>query len=247
MENFSWTCPFCSQPATITENSIHNDSTNMTIDNAHGQKMLYTKFIICPNPKCKEYTLSLQLFNSKWEKTSNRIIGRVDDWNLIPPSQAKVYPEYVPQAIRDDYKEACLIKDLSPKASATLSRRCLQGMIRDFWKVKGVNLKEEIEKIKDKVDLLTWEAIDVVRSIGNIGAHMEKDIDLIIDVDPDEAALLIELIETLIKEWYIQKHERETMLAEIKKMKNEKDVKKAAILAGSATPTLASPSLTSKG
>ena len=31
-----------------------------------------------------------------------------------------------------------------------------------------------------------WQAIDAVRSIGNIGAHMEKDINLIVDVDPEE-------------------------------------------------------------
>ena len=37
---------------------------------------------------------------------------------------------------------------------------------------------------------------------------MEKDANLIIDIDPDEARFLIELIETLIKEWYVEKHER---------------------------------------
>ena len=93
--------------------------------------------------------------------------------------QAKVFPDYVPAAIRADYLEACLVRDLSPKASATLSRRCLQGMIRDFWGIKKARLIDEIEALKDKTDELTWEAIDSVRSIGNIGAHMQKDIDLI--------------------------------------------------------------------
>lgn len=55
------------------------------------------------------------------------------EWHLIPPSGAKAFPDFVPAAIRADYEEACLIVDLSPKASATLSRRALQGMIRDFW------------------------------------------------------------------------------------------------------------------
>jgi hypothetical protein len=47
-----------------------------------------------------------------------------------------------------------------------------------------------------------------VRKIGNIGAHMEKDIGLIVEVDPNEADLLLELIETLLREWYVQRHER---------------------------------------
>jgi hypothetical protein len=38
---------------------------------------------------------------------------------------------------------------------------------------------------------------------------MEKDIDLIIDVDPAEAELLIGLVESLIADWYIARHERE--------------------------------------
>ena len=50
----------------------------------------------------------------------------------MPESDAKPQPEFIPEAIRQDYREACRIRDLSPKASATLARRCLQGMIRDF-------------------------------------------------------------------------------------------------------------------
>ena len=48
----------------------------------------------------------------------------------------------------------------------------------------------------------------ILRKLGNIGAHMEKDINLIVDVDPQEAELLIGLIETLLKEWYVVREER---------------------------------------
>jgi hypothetical protein len=73
-------------------------------------------------------------------------------------------------------------------------------------------LVDEIKAIKDKIDPQTWAAIDAVRNIGNIGAHMEKDINTIVDVDPDEAALLSRLIETLIDEWYVRRHERAKQL-----------------------------------
>jgi len=59
---------------------------------------------------------------------------------------------------------------------------------------------------------------------------MEKDIDLIIDVELKEAQLLIGLIEILIKDWYIAKHEREKHLESIigvagkkKELKQKKD------------------------
>ena len=51
-------------------------------------------------------------------------------------------------------------------------------------------------------------AIDHVREIGNIGAHMEADINVIIDVDPDEAQRLIGLAELLFDEWYRAREQR---------------------------------------
>jgi hypothetical protein len=82
-------------------------------------------------------------------------------------------------------------------------------MIRNFWGVSKARLVDEIDAIKDQIDATTWEAIDAIRSIGNIGAHMEKDISLIVDVDPDEANLLIGLIEFLLEDWYVTRHDRE--------------------------------------
>ena len=114
--------------------------------------------------------------------------------------------------IREDYEEACLIQDRSPKASATLARRCLQGMIRDFWEIKGERtLYHEIDAIKDKVPAAQWRAIDAVRQIGNIGAHMERDVNLIVDVEPEEAGELLQLIELLIEKWYISRHDEEEL------------------------------------
>jgi len=144
---------------------------------------------------------------------------------LIPSNQkdrAKAYPGYIPQPILNDYQEACSIADLSPKASATLARRCLQGMIRDFWGVSGKSLHHEILAIEDKVDPVVWEAILDVKSIGNIGAHMEKDINLIVDVSAEEADLLIEMIEMLLDDWYVARHEKQQKLQRIKEVAAEK-------------------------
>jgi len=46
-------------------------------------------------------------------------------------------------------------------------------MIRDFFEIKKDRLIDEINAIREKTDSLTWDAIDSVRKIGNIGAHME--------------------------------------------------------------------------
>ena len=96
-------------------------------------------------------------------------------------------------------------------------------MIRDFWNVNKPNLKQEIDELNGRVDEETWKAIDAIRTIGNIGAHMEKDVNIIVDVEPGEAEKLIWLIELLLKDWYVRRHEREKRLLEIALIGAEKE------------------------
>ncbi|NQT80259.1 MAG: DUF4145 domain-containing protein [Candidatus Aminicenantes bacterium] len=226
---FKWICPFCNQGAIITGSNFHKKYT--IFSNIVGEnKIVISEFIECPNPDCDQFLFAISLYKDRLPDSSlaaqQRLGDLIKQWVLIPISKAKVFPSYIPKPIIEDYTEACLIKDLSPKASATLARRCLQGMIRDFWKIKEDRLIDEIKALKDKVDLNTWGAIDSVRGVGNIGAHMEKDINLIIDVDPNEAELLINLIEILIKDWYINRYEREEKLKAIKKLGEQKKAEK---------------------
>ena len=136
-------------------------------------------------------------------------------FDILPQVTMKHYPDYIPEQIRKDYEEANLILERSPKAAATLLRRCLQGMIHDFWGIKEKNLNAEVTQLKGKVNLIQWQAIDGLRKIGNIGAHMEKDVNLIVDIEPDEAKKLLRLIEMLLDKWYITRHEEEDLLNEI--------------------------------
>jgi len=216
----AWTCPFCNQNATLTSSNITTNSFSFTDENKYGIQIISIETNTCPNADCREFTLQVSLHDVN--QYGSRLLKPKKYWQLVPSSKAKAFPSYVPKAVLDNYEEACIIQELSPKASATLSRRCLQGIIRDYWGEKKARLVDEIEAIKGKVDPLTWQAIDAVRHIGNIGAHMEKDINLIIDVEPKEAGLLIGLIEMLIKEWYIVRHERQEQLKAIAKLADDK-------------------------
>jgi hypothetical protein len=177
MAGTPWTCPHCSRPTTVTENDFESKNLDVQLTNPSGPQRFNTTVIACPNPECTR--LTVQFSRSTIEQEYGRSgpwteKKQLNYWRLIPESSAKVLPAYIPQPIVGDYTEACLITDKSPKASATLARRCLQGMIRDFHKVSKGRLVDEITAIKDKIDPLTWDAIDAVRSIGNIGAHMER-------------------------------------------------------------------------
>jgi hypothetical protein len=228
VDQFDWTCPFCRRDATLTDQATHSCETYLKRENTDGFRCFYTFFVICPNPKCKKFTLTAALFKAEQDSYSGewRSGKRLERWDLIPASKAKALPNFIPEPVKNDYSEACLILSLSPKASATLSRRCLQGMIRDFWGVSFPTLKAEIDAIKEKVDPLTWQAIESVRKVGNIGAHMEKDINIIVDVEPNEAELLVGLIESLIKDWYIARENKQQHLRSLVALAEQKDAEK---------------------
>lgn len=234
---YLWTCPFCNRPVTLVDSSISQDTNFLDIKNVDGGRAFVVTVYVCPNPECNKFTLQIAEHAIKRLPGAGRTAGdQLRTWKLVPPSRAKVLPTYIPSAIIDDYGQACLIVDLSPKASATMSRRCLQGMIRDFFGVSKKRLVDEIEAIKDKVDPTTWEAIDAVRSIGNIGAHMEMDINVIVDVDPGEAEELIRLIELLVEDWYINRHKRHEQLKAVLEIKAKKDAAKKRLTPPTATP-----------
>lgn len=226
----SWNCPFCNRAATVGRDNISYGEFYFDDGNKLGVLGVQFKTITCPNAACREYTLSAGVYGTRIGPNGSRMIGDpLLFQQLRPQSSARPFPAYIPAPILDDYSEACLIRDLSPKASATLSRRCLQGMIRDFWGVAKNRLIDEINALQDKIDPATWAAIDAVRSIGNIGAHMEKDINLVIDVDADEAQMLIELIEVLFGDWYIARHKRSEHLADIVALAEAKKTKLAKV------------------
>jgi hypothetical protein len=217
-DDYAWTCPYCRQVATITERNRSGDTHSFNRNNKVGHLGLFSHVIVCPNSDCREFTITAELYQQTHNGHGWVIENDTEPlstWQLRPDSKANPFPEYIPAPILQDYQEACLIAKLSPKASATLSRRCLQGLIRDFWGIDKARLIDEINALVDKIDPVTWQAIDSVRRIGNIAAHMEKDINLIVDVDPQEAEMLIGLIEVLLEEWYVHRHEREQQMQKI--------------------------------
>lgn len=240
-----WTCPFCNHHQLFTDANLHSALIKLHIGKStHGETGLAYTAIRCVNADCNEVDLSVRFVKTVARGNGAWLIEKdIQGWQLRPGSSSKPQPEYIPATLREDYLEACAIASTSPKASATLARRCLQGMIRDFCGIAKGRLIDEIKELNKRLDdgsaprgvePETVEAIDAVRDIGNIGAHMEKDINLIIDVESGEARALIELIEMLFDEWYVARHKREQRLAAVKTIAAEK---KAAIAAGRAGNT----------
>ncbi len=227
-----WNCPFCDRAQTATRINISDSYRKLSVGTSwYGDLGVRIMAFRCLSSDCNEVTLSASLHENK-EKNGIDFAGdSIQRWSLRPQGDEKPQPDYIPKVIVEDYREACLIAELSPKASATLARRCLQGMIRDFCGISKGTLNSEILELVQQleagtapkgVDAESIQAIDAVRHIGNIGAHMERDIGMIIDVEPDEARSLIALIEMLFKDWYVARHDRKQRLEAVQAMARDK-------------------------
>jgi len=230
---FNWTCPYCDRAQTVVDNRIQSFSENITVGE-HPSAVIF-RAIGCANSECRKVTLTVDVrralrdrnYNVRADFESPAVLSR----RLLPPSAAKPQPDFIPAPIVEDYMEASAVCDDSPKAAATLARRCLQGMIRDFAGISKNTLFEEIRALRQAVGegtapqgvtQDTVDAIDHIRGVGNIGAHMQKDINLIVQVDPGEARALLNLIEMLFEEWYVARAKRKESLARIAQIGSQK-------------------------
>jgi hypothetical protein len=119
----------------------------------------------------------------------------------------------VPDPYRRAASEAAAVLEISPKASAALSRRNLQDVLRNVAKVKPRTLQGEIAELLERNVLPQYLAndLDAIRVVGNFAAHPLKDINTgeIVDVEPGEADWTLELLEKIL-EFYFGEMKRST-------------------------------------
>jgi len=134
------------------------------------------------------------------------------EWRQVYPigaNRGPVPPE-VPPEIARDYVEACNVLPISPKASAALSRRCLQNMLHAH-SYKAKDLAKEIDLLlnePDRTKALPHKlrvTVDGIRNFGNFSAHPidDKTTLQVIHVEPHEAEWCLEIVEELFEHFYV--------------------------------------------
>lgn len=192
-------CPYCLNSFhEAWENSIY--LTHSSIDGRWDARC-------CQCPEC--FKTIIQLFNSgTWRQIVPKGISRmplpseVDDTKII-----------------NDYNEACLVLVDSPKASAALSRRCLQHLLREKAGVKKSELSIEIQEVIDSNKLPSdlSENLDYVRNVGNFGVHPNKSKSSgeIVEVDTGEAEWNLSILEELIDYYFVRPARAKSKKAEL--------------------------------
>lgn len=118
-------------------------------------------------------------------------------------------PKEVPAEPAKDYAEACAVLPLSPAASAALSRRCLETILRDGLGASGDDLSALIDYAIRGGGLPPYITDDLhaLRTIGNFAAHplKIKHSGTILPVEPHEAEWNLDVLEQLFDFFYVQR------------------------------------------
>lgn len=244
MRTTSWKCPYCKVYSAFTPSS--EQSSTAFVNTMHFGEYgpipgdtfkIFAEVQVreCQNSECQKvsvYTKAREeYFMPKYNEDDTEINDLTEWVQVFPqaiPDEAAL-PDYIPSEVREDFKQASLIKGISPKATVALCRYCIQYMIRDFWNISKGRLVDEIAEL-DEMGACpsSIEMLDAIRDMGNFGSHPERDVSVIIDVDPEDASLAIEITQTIIADWYIDKHEREKRQTAIKaSLSSKKERRKA--------------------
>jgi Domain of unknown function (DUF4145) len=153
---------------------------------------------MCPNPQCHGYVLVI---------VQNGNI--LETYPSLPSTPERPeLPAAVVSPYREDYTEAANVLSISPKASAALSRRVLQHVIREEAGIKKANLSLEIDELIKNGGLPSRinEAVDSIRVIGNFAAHPIKyeNTGEIVDVEPGEAEWNLDVLDMLFDHYFVQ-------------------------------------------
>jgi len=124
-----------------------------------------------------------------------------------PTQSSRPIPPEVTSPYREDFDEACKVIDLSPKASAALSRRLLQAILREKAGTKKRDLADQIDEVVAAGQLPSYirDDLHAVRNIGNFAAHTMKSTatGVILDVEPGEAEWNLDVVESLFDFYFV--------------------------------------------
>jgi len=160
-------------------------------------------------PECAELIVVLrhgqyQRTDSGYEGLENVAVNEI----LYPKHVTRAVEVEVPSSYKNDYLEAVAVLSVSPKASAALSRRILQNILREDLETKRASLAQEIDEFIQRSDVPSYlsDAVDAVRNVGNFAAHPLKDTNTgeIVEVDPGEAEWLLDVNESLFDFVFVQ-------------------------------------------
>jgi hypothetical protein len=185
-------CPHCN-------NGIHKGMQRNALLQAGGRHWA-VESMTCPECNKAIIQLSENANNTHGSGTATIIFPRNASTRPLPPE--------VPDPYRQDFKEANEVLELSAKASAALSRRNLQAVLRDKAGTTKKDLFDQIEEViaSGKLPSHISDDLHAVRNIGNFAAHeiKSKVTGAIVEVEAGEAEWNLDVLESLFDFYFVE-------------------------------------------
>ncbi len=213
-------CPHCLDNIYVEKGPYYAEGHVRFFNNTPGQQNFlqighdvdgfwWIEKFVCPSSTCRKIVLKVINCKAKQESPENRqghsLIPMGEERNLLihpKNSNRGPVPEGVPEATAKDYLEACAIIADSPQASATLSRKCLQSILRGNAGVNrpklSLEIKDVLESNKLPPQIANW--LTSINKFGNAAAHPLT----IVPVEQEEAEMCLSVINMLLVHYYQQ-------------------------------------------
>ncbi len=163
-------------------------------------------------PECNQFVVLLR--HGKWwspnynNEGSQELTGILSQQIIFPLTALKKVEPEVPESYRREFQEAYSVLQISPRASAAMSRRLLQTILREEFGIKKRNLADEIDAFLSTPGIPSYlsQEIDAIRNVGNFASHPIKNTQTgeIVEVEPGEAEWLIDVLDALFDFVFIQ-------------------------------------------
>jgi hypothetical protein len=140
------------------------------------------------------------------------------EWPAMRYPEPTELPSSVPSNVRAVYREASGVKRLAPNAFAVLLRRALESICEDRGVKHGV-LARRLQMLAERGEIppLLAEVSDVVRILGNVGAHASD-----VSVTPPDTWALDEFFRAIIEYVYVAPSKLEKYKVKLQAVKNSK-------------------------
>jgi hypothetical protein len=176
-------CPHCCNraPQTILHEQEYEGRGWLVHD---GEEMEYDgKYIVARCETCKE----ILLYHSSFDDEPTLIFPKTGLHSSVPSQISKIY------------EEAIRIKHIAPNAFAVQIRRALEAICIDRGTSKRM-LAQQLKELETKGEIPSTlsEASEVLRLIGNVGAHANSD-----DVHPLQATAIDDFFKAIVEYVYV--------------------------------------------
>lgn len=199
-------CPYCTiAMSPVSTGPMGHGYTQMFYQDAGGSQH---RIEAASCPECKGvFLLHFDMYLKEVRRGEASTI-LTNESVLWPRTSSRApVPAEVPEEYSSLAREAGLILSDSPRASAALSRRCLQQLLRDKAGAPPGDLYREIEWAIANAGLPSHVSVCLhdLRVIGNMAAHPNKSTATgdYIEIEPGEAEWTLDTLDSLFDHYFV--------------------------------------------